>query len=179
MDAWEGRGTPLQVSLAVTETLGTGAHGPTVSLSTNDGLSFAAQRSGDGLKDRSTVFVADLADANTAISAITLHTTADDGAVAASGIISLGACDSGACGMATSEGINVTAANGSRAGWWDRGDESSEDERVEQNISFGYRMGTLPVLKDVWPIAAPVGGGLIVEVRFQGAAAGEDVEGVL
>lgn len=34
-----------------------------------------------------------------------------------------------------------------------------------QNITFGYRIGTMPVLERVWPVAAPLVGGLTIEVR--------------
>lgn len=169
MDAWEGQGTPLRVTVDVSETLGTGQNGPTVSLSGSserEGLSFAALGLGDGLEDSSTAFVADLDDANNAISALTVHTTAADGAVSASGVLSLGACDSGEWATV---GVNSTSAAGStdsgRAAWWDWSNGCREGGRARQNVTFGVRMGTMPVLESVWPASAPIAGGLTVEVR--------------
>lgn len=158
MDAWEGRGTPLQISLEVTETLGTGPHEPTVSLSTDNGLNFAALGLGDGFEDPSTAFVASLDDANAAIAALTVHTTTGDGAVAASGVLSVGVCDSG-------KWVGDGKSAEGRTGWWDWGDGCHEEGWAEQNITFGYRMGTLPVIDGIWPVAAPIGGGLTMEVR--------------
>lgn len=167
VDAWEDQGTPLRVTVDVTETLGTGPHSPTVSISGSDreGLSFAALGLGDGLEDSSTAFVADLDDANKAISALTIHTTADDGAVSASGVLSLGACDSGewATIEASSVGADATAG-GARAAWWDWRNGCREGGWAGLNVTFGYRMGTMPVLESVWPAFAPVAGGLTVEV---------------
>lgn len=160
VDAWEGRGTPIQVSLDVTESLGTGLHGTTVSLSTDEGLSFAVDGLGDGLKDPSVRFLASLDDANSAISALTLHTTAAPGAVAASGVLTLGACDSGRW----IEAEEAEAGSGSR----DWGDYCRDEGRAEQNVTFGYRMGTMPVIESLRPIAAPIGGGLTLEVTDRG-----------
>lgn len=154
VDAWEGRGTPLQVSLGVTETLGTGSHGPAVSVSSVQGLSFAALGVGDGVKDSNMAFIANLDDANVALSTLTIHTTADDRAIAASGVLSIGACDSG----------EWTGAGRDGAGGWDWGDRCQDQGWVERNITYGYRMGTLPILERVWPAAAPLGGGLAIEV---------------
>lgn len=169
MDAWEGQGNPLRLTVDVTETLGTGLHGPTVSLSGSsgkEGLSFAALGLGDGLEDSSMAFVADLDDANNAISALTVHTTAADGAVSASGVLSIGACDSGEW---TTIGVNSSSAAGSsdsgRAAWWDWSDGCREGGWAGQNVTFGFRMGTMPVLESVWPASAPIAGGLSVEVR--------------
>lgn len=160
MDAWEGQGTPLRVTLDVTEDSGTGPHAPTVSLSDRNGLSFAALGRGDGLRDSSTAFVADLDDANEAISALTLHTTADDGAVSASGVLSLGVCDSG-------EWMTVEAnGGGGRAAWWDRADECREGGWAGQNLTYGFRLGTMPVIESVWPAAAPTTGELTIEVSM-------------
>lgn len=156
VDAWEGQGTAMQVSLQVTETVGTGPYGPSLSLSGGEGLSFAALGAGDGVEDRSMAFVAALDDANEALSALTVHTTAEEGAAMASGVISLGACDSG-------EWVD---GNGGLAGAWDWRDRCQNRGRAEQNITYGYRMGTLPVLEGVWPHAAPMGGGLTIEVRL-------------
>lgn len=172
VDAWEGQGTPLRVNLDVSEIHGTGPHGPTVSLSGSserEGLSFAALGLGDGLKDTSTAFVAGLDDTNRAISAITVHTTAADGAVSASGVLSLGACDSGEWeddGDASS-GLAV----GDRAAWWEWGDKCREGGWAEQNVTYGFRMGTMPVLESVWPTSAPVSGGLAIEVSVTPALA--------
>lgn len=159
VDAWEGVGTPLRVSLDVVETLGTGAHDPTVSLSTSgrEGLSFAALGVGDGLEDSSMAFVAGLDDTNAAISELTLHTTTADGAVSASGVLSLGACDSG-------EWIDEANVEG-RAAWWDWEHGCRSGGWGRQNVTFDFRMGTMPVLETVWPPAAPVTGGLTIEVR--------------
>lgn len=167
MDAWEGQGTPLRVTLDVTETLGTGVHGPTVSISgsNREGLSFAALGLGDGLEDSSTAFVADLDDANRAVSALTVHTTAADGAVSASGVLSLGACDSGDWAAIEASSVGGAAIGGGRAAWWDWKDGCREGGWAGQNVTFGYRMGTMPVLESVWPPSAPVAGGLTVEVR--------------
>lgn len=170
MDAWEGQGTPLRVTVDVTETFGTGPHGPTVSLSSSserEGLSFAALGLDDGLEDSSTAFVADLDDANNAISAMTLRTTAADGAVAASGVLSLGACDSGewaAVGANSSSAAGST--NGGRAAWWDWSNGCREGGWAGQNVTFGFRMGTMPVLESVWPTSAPIAGGLTIEVSL-------------
>lgn len=164
MDAWEGHGTPLRVALDVTETLGTGPHGPTVSLSDREGLSFAALGLGDGLEDPSTAFVADLDDANRALSALTVHTTASDGAVSASGVLSLGACDSGDWATIEANGIRADTTAGARAAWWDWSNGCREGGWAGQNVTFGYRLGTMPVLESVWPPSAPVAGGLAVEV---------------
>ena len=163
VDAWEGIGNPLRVSLDVVETLGTGAHGPTVSLSTShrEGLSFAALGVGDGLEDSSMAFVAGLDDANAAISALTLHTTTASGAVSASGVLSLGACDSGEW---VSDNNGAADIEG-RAAWWDWREGCRTGGWGGQNLTFGYRMGTMPVLETVWPPAAPATGGLAIEVR--------------
>lgn len=169
MDAWEGQGTPLRVTVNVTETLGTGPHGPTVSLSGSSErkrLSFAGLGLGDGLEDSSTAFVANLDDANNAISALTVHTTAADGAVAASGVLSLGACDSGeweTVGINSSSPVGNTG--GGRAAWWDWSGGCRDGGWAGQNVTFGFRMGTMPVLQSVWPASAPIAGGLTVEVR--------------
>lgn len=106
-------------------------------------------------------FVAELDDANTALSALTIHTTAADDAVSSSGVLSLGACDSGRW-ISESDGATSTEESGARSNWQG---SCPDGAWAERNVSFGYRMGTLPVLKSVWPIAAPVGGGLMVEVR--------------
>ena len=118
VDAWEGVGTPLRVSLDVVETLGTGTHSPTVSLSTShtEGLSFAALGVGDGIEDSSMAFVAGLDDANDALSALTLHTSTADGAVSASGVLLLGACDSGDWASDNNGAVDIEG----RAAWWDR-----------------------------------------------------------
>lgn len=142
----------------MTEDFGTGPHAPTVSLSDRNGLSFAALGRGDGLQDSSTAFVADLDDANEAISALTLHTTADDGAVSASGVLSLGVCDSGEWMAAEANG------GGGRAAWWDWADGCREGGWAGQNLTYGFRMGTMPVIEGVWPAAAPATGGLTIEV---------------
>lgn len=106
-------------------------------------------------------FVAELDDANTALSALTIHTTAADDAVSSSGVLSLGACDSGGW---RSESNDATSTK--ESGAWSNWPGGCRDGAwAEHNVSFGYRMGTLPILKSVWPIAAPVGGGLMVEVR--------------
>lgn len=164
VDAWEGVGTPLRVSLDVVETLGTGAHGPTVSLSTShrEGLSFAALGAGDGLEDSSMAFVAGLDDANAALSALTLHTSTADGAVSASGVLSLGACDSGEW-VSDNDGAADTEG---RAAWWDWREGCRTGGWGGQNVTFAFRMGTMPVLETVWPPAAPVAGGLAIEVRM-------------
>lgn len=164
VDAWEGVGTPVRVSLDVVETLGTGAHGPAVSLSTShrEGLSFAALGVGDGIEDSSMAFVAGLDDANAALSALTLHTSAADGAVSASGVLFLGACDSGDW---VSDNNGAADIEG-RAAWWDRREGCRTGGFGGQNITFGFRMGTMPVLETVWPAAAPVTGGLTIEVRM-------------
>lgn len=151
--------------LDVSEEHGTGPHGPTVSLSGSsdrEGLSFAAHGVGDGLEDASTAFVAELEDANRAISAMTVHTTAADSDISASGVLSLGACDSGEW----QEGSDALAGNawGGRGSWWDWGDRCHEDGWATQNVTYGFRMGTMPVLESLWPISAPVTGGLVVEV---------------
>lgn len=169
VDAWEGQGTPVRVTLDITETHGTGPHGPTVSLSGSpdrEGLSFAALGYGDGLEDASTAFVAGLDDANRAISAVTVHTTAANGAVSASGVLSLGACDSGewADGSDISGGGDGVAA-GDRAAWWEWRDRCREGGSAGLNVTYGFRMGTMPVLESVWPTSSPVVGGLAVEVR--------------
>lgn len=159
VDAWEGRGTPLQIELDVFETIGTGSHGPTVSLAKDDGLSFAALGRGDGREDSSMSFVAGLDDVNAALSALTLHTTASDGAVAASGVLSLRACDTGE--WRTTDGRVV----GGQTGLWNWGNDCSDEGWAEQNITYSYRMGTMPVLERVWPTASPIDGGLTLEVR--------------
>ncbi len=167
VDAWEDQGTPLRVTVDVTETLGTGLHGPTVSLSGSserEGLSFAALGEGDGLEDSSTAFVADLDDANNAISALTVHTTAADGAVSASGVLSLGACDAGEWATIAAESGSADSTGGGRAAWWDWGSGCREGGWAGQNVTFGFRMGTMPVLESVWPPSAPVTGGLTIEV---------------
>lgn len=163
VDAWEGVGTPLRVSIDVVETLGTGAHGPTVSLSNSHmgGLSFAALGAGDGLEDSSMAFVAGLDDTNAAISELSLHTTTSGGAVSASGVLSLGACDSGEW---IDEADGATDVEG-RAAWWDWEDGCRTGGWGGQNVTFDFRMGTMPVLETVWPPAAPVTGGLTIEVR--------------
>lgn len=170
VDAWEDGGTPLRLSLDVAETFGTGTHSPTVSLPTKakEPLSFAALGVGDGLEDTSTAFVANLDDANAALAAVTVHTTAADGAVSASGVLSLGACDSGEW---TSANVD-DASTGERAAWWDWRDGCRQGGLAEQNVTFGYRMGTMPVLESVWPVAAPVTGGLMVEVSVVGVTGG-------
>lgn len=160
IDAWEGAGTPLRVSLDVVETLGTGSHEPTVSLSAIglERLSFAAHGVGDGVEDASVAFVADLADANAALSALTLHATASSDVVRASGHFVVGACDSGE---------RTTGGGGGGEGqaeWWDWREGCREGGWAQQNTTFGLRMGTMPILDSVWPAAAPVGGGLTVEV---------------
>lgn len=103
-------------------------------------------------------FVANLDNANAALSALTIHTTADEGALAASGVLSLGACDSGEL---------VTSLGRTKTGWRDRGANAGcpEGGWGETNVTFGYRIGTMPILESVWPVAAPVAGGLTVEVR--------------
>ena len=163
VDAWEGAGTPLRVFIDVTETFGTGPNGPTVSISVNntDKLSFAGLGFGDGSNDSSMAFVASLDDANTALSALTIHTTAAEDAVSASGVLSLGACDSEGW-MAESD---VTTSAKERGAWGDWRGRCSDEGWAEHNISFRYRFGTLPIVESVWPFAAPVGGGLTVEVR--------------
>lgn len=140
--------------------MGTGPHGPSVSLSSDDveGLSFASLGAGDGLEDASMSFVADLDNANAALAALTVHTTADEGAMIASGVLSLGACDSEELTTAvdrteTAWSDSVMIGGCSDGGWG------------EQNVTFGYRIGTMPKLESVWPVAAPVAGGLTVEVR--------------
>lgn len=157
LDAWEGRGTPLQVSLGVTETNGTGPHRPTLSLSTVEGLSFTAPGEGDGVQDSSMTFIAGLEEANSALSSFTIHTTASERAVAASGVVTIRACDSG-------EWIDADRSSGRRGGW-DWGDRCRDEGWAEKNISYSYRLGTSPILDRTWPVAAPMSGGLAVEVR--------------
>lgn len=166
VDAWEGLGTPIRISLDVSETLGTGPHRPTVSLSAEgiEGVSFSALSIGDGIEDSSTAFVAGLNDANTAISALTIHTTAADNIVAASGVLSLGACDSEEW-MAANGGYTITEG---RAAWWDWRDGCQKGGSAGQNVTFGFRMGTIPVIESLWPMAAPAVGGMTVEVSFWG-----------
>lgn len=181
MDAWEDQGTPLRVTVDVTETLGTGPHGPTVSLSGSserEGLSFAGLGLGDGLEDSSTAFVANLDDANNAISALTVHTTAADGAVSASGVLSLGVCDSGEWATV---GINSSSTAGStgrgRGAWWDWSHGCRDGGWAGKNVTFGFRMGTMPVLESVWPTSAPIAGGLTVEVRVLAEVAHAEYRG--